>query len=357
SVSNNLLVLAKLMAPAKELSSALEALSKAFLKSEGGNFEALSQKAIVLTQEIEKTILHTPQTEKLISITNYNLSRFQSNSEYFSSAFKNVLNALTEPKEKLYFAKSTVIFLLSKLSDLPPTEREYVLKSLSELLPGGVKQLQQIFSDDTEALQLYAKDSPKDRVIRDENLRDALISLSENKDVKENVKTSKVMNTISEILKDDGETLKALNPEKINKILVSLLSSPSNFTPLLHFIIPVKQNNLNSFGEFWINPQDSDESGEKPKKGIHMLINFEISDLGRFEAELWCENKRLSFSLFCPPETAENYKAIKEPVKKAAASLGYSFDSINVDTLVKPRNLMDVFKSLPQKRSGINVKV
>ncbi|MEG2144018.1 MAG: hypothetical protein RRY40_01675 [Oscillospiraceae bacterium] len=44
SVSNNLLVLAKLMAPAKELSSALEALSKAFLKSEGGNFEALSQK-------------------------------------------------------------------------------------------------------------------------------------------------------------------------------------------------------------------------------------------------------------------------------------------------------------------------
>ena len=57
-----------------------------------------------------------------------------------------------------------------------------------------------------------------------------------NKDGKES--TSKVMTTLCKLIEKQVEnsTLTNLNDEKIEKIVYSLLSSPTNFTPLLHYV-------------------------------------------------------------------------------------------------------------------------
>lgn len=51
---------------------------------------------------------------------------------------------------------------------------------------------------------------------------------------------SRIMDTLAKIIaKQDRETpMNSLNGDKIEKIITSLLSSPCNYTPLLHFVIP-----------------------------------------------------------------------------------------------------------------------
>lgn len=356
SIANNINCLKEAMSPSDEISRGLMKLADDFLINGDKNFDLFCARLSTLIKQAENSILYTPKTEKLISIINYNLSRFQNSTRFLKDSFLQLLNTLKEDSDKLFFAKSTVLYLLSKAGDEASPGKEYILKNLVGLLPGGTPQLTMLIKDDKEAIEHY-KSAPS--FLKDENLEETLLLLSDDKEIKNASQKSRVMENLSLILEDSGKTLKTLSPDRLNKIYQSLLSSPSNFTPLLHYIIPVEQHAHNAFAEFWINPNDvdEDEGTEKVKTGIHMLINFEIKDLGRFEGEIWCQNKKLNFSLFCPYDCTEQFKAIAEPVKKAAASLGYSFDSITVDDLIKPRTLIEVFKTLPNKRSGLNVKI
>ena len=101
-------------------------------------------------------------------------------------------------------------------------------------------------------------------------------------------KNSKVMEALVKIINKqvDNSGSKMVNEEKINSIIESLLSSPCNFTPLLHFVIPVEYMDMRAFAEIWINTEEenSQNSGEI-KKNTHMLIVFDIESIGQFELE------------------------------------------------------------------------
>lgn len=55
----------------------------------------------------------------------------------------------------------------------------------------------------------------------------------------------------------------ALSADKVEKIIHSLLSSPCNFTPLLHFVLPVQYQDLHSFAEIWINPNGGEDDSTR----------------------------------------------------------------------------------------------
>ncbi len=88
-----------------------------------------------------------------------------------------------------------------------------------------------------------------------------------------------VMDVIARLLgrRPDSDELMLLNPEKVEKILRSLLSSPCNFTPLLHFVVPVQYEDIRSFAEIWIN-QNGEEDDRQNRGGggkcLHMLLVF-----------------------------------------------------------------------------------
>ena len=62
-------------------------------------------------------------------------------------------------------------------------------------------------------------------------------------------------------------------------------------------------------------------------------------------------------AIYCPPAYVEQFADIGERVKRAAGATGYRFGEVRVDKLEKARSLMDVFKSLPYKRTGVNVRI
>lgn len=172
---------------------------------------------------------------------------------------------------------------------------------------------------------------------------------------------SKVMNIIAEIISKQNENseLAMIGGEKIEKIIYSLLSSPCNFTPLLHYIVPVHDDDLKSFAEIWIDPnaESTDAKGNRVPDCIHMLMVFDIDGIGRFEAELAAAEKDIMVNLFCPSPYLPAFSALAAPVREQIASTGYRLLNLSVDKLEKHRSLMDVFKTLPHKRTGVDVKI
>ena len=171
-----------------------------------------------------------------------------------------------------------------------------------------------------------------------------------------------------EAMAKDSESVMQLKGESVESVIHSLLSSPSNFTPLLHFIIPVNDGTNMAFGEMWINP---DEEEPKPKvknnkeksdtddyqRTIHMLLVFDIPDIGRFETELYVRDKKIDMSLMCPASVENFMENISGDLKKCIGFSQYSFNNIKIGKLEKTRSLVEVFPTLPRKRTGINVRI
>ena len=214
--------------------------------------------------------------------------------------------------------------------------------------------------------------------LSDENISDSfsrLLGMMDNEEQKENltnlllgfleqndhVSQSKTMNSLTEILKKQSEDpeFKMLNSESMNKIIPSLLSSPCNFTPLLHYVIPVQYQDVSASAEMWINPDGEGDlpGGGDGKKMTHMLIVFEIADIGKFETEIWVENNDITLSVLCPEEHTAFFKDKIKDLRSDLSFTDYRIKKIDVDTLNEPRSLIEVFKSLPERRTGINVAI
>ena len=178
---------------------------------------------------------------------------------------------------------------------------------------------------------------------------------------------SKVLNTLVKILQKqtDSESVMQLKGDSVESVIHSLLSSPSNFTPLLHFVLPIDDGSFRAFGEMWINPDEEDKKTEKDSKSssagngrlIHMLLVADVPDVGRFETELYIRDKRINMCILCPAAVEEKLDSIASDMRKAISFSDYGFENIKVGRLEKSRSLVEVFPTLPQKRMGINVKI
>ena len=172
--------------------------------------------------------------------------------------------------------------------------------------------------------------------------------------------SSRVMDTLALLLSrhSSNESLSAGDEARIEQILHSLLSSPCNFTPLLHFIIPVEYQDMRSFAEIWINPEsDEKDMAKGAGKGVHFLLVIDAEGVGRFEADVYIHERTVDFNLLCPPGLESFFSTLSTPLSQTFASMDYRVGSIQFAPLERPRSLMEVFKSLPYKRMGLDVKV
>lgn len=190
-----------------------------------------------------------------------------------------------------------------------------------------------------------------------EELTNSLLNFLENKN---STGDSKTMNALTEILQKQSENpdIKMLNSDSVNKIIQSLLSSPCNFTPLLHYVIPVEYEDVQASAEMWINPDGQDDVDDpKVTKCTHILVVFEINDIGKFETELFVQDKNIDLSILCPEEYTDHYKSALKDLRKDLSFSEYKIKNIGIEKLEQPRSLIEVFKSLPERRTGVNVTI
>lgn len=296
AVANTLQYMGQELEPSRELSGRLLELSSLFRREEAPEqFPALKQEVLAVLKDVEESILFSPKMQKVASITVYNLSRYNDNPTFLQDSIANLLIHL-DARQRQQFQRAMASFLA-------PSRHQH----------------------------------PK--------------------------QGSTVMDLLAKIIGKEAQDkdLTLVNSEKIERIIHSLLSSPCNFTPLLHYVVPVQYDNMRAFAELWINPngqEDEKDPDENVERNIHMLVVFDIEGIGRFETELYVRDQTIDLSLFCPPPYVRIFeRAMKDGLSTAMAGLSYKLGGFRVERLERTRSLMDVFKSLPYKRTGVNVKI
>lgn len=294
ALSGTMKYLSQQLAPNKVISSKLTELSQRFRSDTADSeFSQLKQETATVMQDIERSIMFSNKLSCLTSMVTYNLSRYNTNTSFLKDAASDLMLFIPDDKEKTSF-------------------------------------LQMLYNS---------------------------ISTSASKE-----ESSKVLDVLIKILEKhtDSESVMQMKGESVESVIHSLLSSPSNFTPLLHFIIPIDNGQTQAFGEMWINPDEENKkrsSSGETERTIHMLLVFDIPDVGRFETELFVRGNKIDMSLMCPATMQDKMDVLSSELRDCISFSSYKFNKINVAKLEKPRSLIEVFPSLPQKRTGINVKI
>ena len=295
SVANSLEYLADTLSSSKGLSAQLTNLAARFRAPEAvEEFPVLRQDTLNLLDEVEESILFSNKTEKVVRMAIYNLSRFNDNGTFLQESVSRMLLQLRGDQARENFLHALEEFLEAEKQ--PARENRTALGVLTRILQRQTS----------------------------------------------------------------SQEIMSLGADKVEKIIHSLLSSPCNFTPLLHYVLPVQYEDIQSFAEIWINPNGGEDDRDHPggaERVIHMLLSFDVASIGQFELELYVRDKTIDFSLYCPPAYMSVYGDIKNDLRSCTQGTGYRFGDIRVDRLDRPRSLMDVFKSLPYKRTGVDVKV
>lgn len=303
SVANSLEYLSGQLAGSRTLSSVFEALAGKLrsMARDGGeeDWETVKPEIRQALDELEGSVLYSPQTARVIPNILYNMSRYQDNENYLQEALLGLLVHMGSREEK-------------------------------------------------ERFKLLLEDY-LDRFRTPEHARSR----------------SRIMDTLAEIIsKQDRETpMNSLNGEKIEKIITSLLSSPCNYTPLLHFVIPVDYQGMKAFSELWIDPRDRDRDREnggqeqEAENQVHVLITFDIPGIGQMEAEFKVADRQMRMYLYCPAAYVPVFQGLTPEFLQIMENNGYRGAEVEVEQLEHVRSLMEVFKSLPYRRTGVDVKI
>ncbi|MBP0965682.1 MAG: hypothetical protein J5999_10410 [Oscillospiraceae bacterium] len=156
----------------------------------------------------------------------------------------------------------------------------------------------------------------------------------------------------------DDPILKALSGMNKAALAENMLTTPGAETPLLHMLMPMEAKGVRAYGELWA---DNGAAGTVTDRdggtGSHIFLSFDVENVGAFEMEIYAKNEYLDVMLLCPSGTENVFAPMKTAIPKIAASCGYQVKKTNVSTLRERRSLEQVFPSIKEKRSGLNVKV
>ncbi len=298
SIVNSMIYLKHNFASSPSISAKLDELIARFRNTNDTSFNMaeLKEQTLSLLKQIEQSVLFTSKSSKVVSIMLYNLSRFNENTVFFNESVYRLRQVITSAEQK-------------QLVELAA--------QFSNQINSGIAQ--------TSEQQTHSS-----------QVMDALIKMVINQSEKQNA----------------GESA------KVDMIIHSLLSSPCNFTPLLHFVLPVLFDNTRAFAEIWINPRsDEKDMPEGASEGKHFLLVIDIESIGRLEAEIFVYGKSVDFHLYAPYGYTGKFESMIIDISKALIGIDYKLARTKLDTLERPRSLMEVFKSLPYKRMGVDVKI
>ena len=279
------------------------------------------------------------------------------------------------PKEQLETALNTVAQQLAKLIDDSGKHPVISLGDgaaqlgliMSLVLPEGsdedLKRVLQNFYDTKDLNALVGRlshiinsiDNYEMKMALSKLLNEVLTALANNDDV--NYKQPSSMDYLSEFLSKtlSNENIAHLGIVEPRSLVEGILTSPGVFTPLLHYVIPLKIGDLKSFGEVWIDNETMINGSET--KSNHIFMSFDIEHIGVFELEMMAQNNSINVNLFCPHGLEKTFSNLKPAFARVADNAGYSLGKTNIRALRKVRNLVEVFPRIAERRSGLNAKV
>lgn len=158
----------------------------------------------------------------------------------------------------------------------------------------------------------------------------------------------------------------ALDEKNSNKIINSaqslletMVRNESPIFTLMHFLIPLRFLDENSYGEFFVDKDPTAKKGEKgsAENATDIFFTIQSDRYGNFEVELLARDKNITLNIKSPAPLVETLKATREQLKTIVEEQGYSLAGYGVGEYLQSQTILQRFPKLAFRKVGLDVTI
>lgn len=156
---------------------------------------------------------------------------------------------------------------------------------------------------------------------------------------------------------DENNSSKIIN--SAHSLLETMVRNESPILTIMHFLIPLRFLDENSYGEFFVDKDPTAKKGEKGKAENATDIFFTIQSdrYGNFEVELLARDKSITLNIKSPAPLVETLKSTREQLKTIVEEQGYSLTGYGVGEYTQSQTILQRFPKLAFRKVGLDVTI
>jgi len=139
-------------------------------------------------------------------------------------------------------------------------------------------------------------------------------------------------------------------------LLAYMVQSESPVLPIMHFMLPIRFADDDTYGEFFIDKNCEDRKGDA-KKAQNILFIIQSDKHGTFEVDLLAKDQFIELGIRCPEELVESVKNVRSYMREAIEGQGYRLSQYQVGIWNDRQTILQRFPKFATRKAGIDVKV
>ena len=247
--------------------------------------------------------------------------------------------------ERIYDREMTIIHNIVRYDKADPTRLEEAVFQLGD----NLKPLTNLTDDDIVEMKKLVFDHAKLEQELD------LTANAEKKNVEKLAVNggADMADLLSKALDKDG-------PAKINglaqNLLYNMVQNESPLIPLIHYTIPFRYLEENTYGEFFVDKDCKERKGDA-KEAKNIFFTIQSDKYGNFEVDLLVRDKRIDLDIRCPDILLNPVRETKVKLRDIIEEQGFRLANYKVGVYQESQTIMQRFPKLAMKKVGIDVKI
>ena len=157
-----------------------------------------------------------------------------------------------------------------------------------------------------------------------------------------------------------SKALDRSGPSKVSSLaqnlLLNMVQSESPLIPLMHFTIPFRYMDENTYGEFFVDKDCKERRGDA-KSANNIFFTIQSDKYGNFEVDILERDKRIDLDIRCPDALMEPVREAKARWKEIMEDQGFRLSSYQVGVYQESQTIAQRFPKLALRKVGIDVRV
>ena len=247
--------------------------------------------------------------------------------------------------DKTYQSVATIIDHIVRYDKANPEQLEAAVMRFSQALKPLSNLTDSEIVDMKNQLFLHAKES--------EILAERLETSAKNPGEGEKVALAQLL----EKALDESNSSKIINSAQM--LLETMVRNESPILTIMHFLIPLRFLDENSYGEFFVDKDPTAKKGEKgsSENATDIFFTIQSDRYGNFEVELLARDKTITLNIKSPAPLVETLKSTREQLKTIVEEQGYSLAGYGVGEYQEAQTILQRFPKLAFRKVGLDVTI
>jgi hypothetical protein len=310
-----------------------------------------SQKAVIIQSNLLAEMI-SKEDQQLLNqhITNLEkLTEFKQVNSYLKNDLIPFLSELAKSYQSNERVVNTIMALVHHAVRYDKGDPERLEQAITQL-GNELKQMTSLKDEDIAEMKKLVFDharEAKEIILKDE------IEIKELAKLGLKFEKADMPTLIKKAIDKEGPTKIANTGQNL---LTQMLQSESPIMSLIHYMIPLRFLDENTYGEFFIDKNKKDGKN-KEKTANNIYFTIQSDKYGDFEVDLIEKDKRIDLSINCPETLLSSVRGIKSSLRTMIEEQGYSLGNYEVGIYSSNKKIVKRFPKLAQRKVGFDVKI